>query len=65
MKEKRKAQSGMEYIILLCAFIVVLIVFLSPGGIMHNSILGQVNGAIDQIGTMTEKTNFLNFETEY
>ncbi|MDP8266470.1 MAG: hypothetical protein P9M07_05930 [Candidatus Aceula meridiana] len=65
MDNKKRAQSGMEYIILLCAFIVVLIVFLSPGGVMHNSILGQVNKAVDQIGTMAEETNFLNFEVEY
>lgn len=55
----------MEYIILLCAFIVFLIIFLAPGGVMHNSILGQVNEAVDQISTMTQNTNFLNFETEY
>lgn len=56
--KRNKAQSAIEYILLAACVIAFLIVFLAPGGLMHNTIGTNVNSAVDMIGMMAQSTNF-------
>lgn len=55
---RRRAQSTYEYILLVAAVIVVLIVFLSPQGPFRNAVEKTLNGTVDQINAMTNSLNF-------
>lgn len=58
MRKNVNGQSTFEYIILLAAVIVVLLVFLSPGGPFKRTVEGTLNGSVDSIGTILGNTTF-------
>ena len=45
----KKAQSAVEYIILIAAVIATLIVFLNPTGFFRNTVEGMLNNTVDQM----------------
>ncbi len=55
--KNNKAQSAMEYIILLAAIIGVLIIFLNPTGSFKNTVERTLNTTVDQLNRMTESIN--------
>lgn len=54
----KKAQSALEYIILVGSLLAVLILFLSPQGNMRQAIDRHIDEAVDQISTMAQTTDF-------
>lgn len=53
-----KGQSVFEYIILLAAVIIVLLVFLNPTGAFRFTVENVLNGTVDQLNTMVNAINF-------
>ncbi|HOW36074.1 MAG TPA: hypothetical protein PL155_06655 [Candidatus Omnitrophota bacterium] len=58
MHKNVKGQSTFEYIILLAAVIVLLLVFLSPAGPFKRTVEGTLNGSVDSIGIILQNTTF-------
>jgi len=58
MKSLKKAQSTFEYIALVAAVLVVLIVFLNPSGPFRNTVERLLNQSINQISDVTNSLNF-------
>lgn len=54
----KKGQSAIEYVLLMTCFIVVILVFLSPNGLMKKTIDLNINRSVDQIGDMVSQTDF-------
>ena len=58
MLKSKRAQSTFEYILLVAAVIVVLIVFLNPTGIFRNTVERTLNGTVNQLNDMVNSINF-------
>ena len=54
-KNKRKAQSTLEYIILVAAIIAVIILFLKPGGIFQKALNQTLKTGTDGITNMANR----------
>ena len=57
-KVYRKGQATFDYIIMVCAVIVVLLVFLNPGGLARRTIEKILNGTANQFNAMVNSMNF-------
>lgn len=55
----QRGQSAIEYILLATCVVAAMIIFLSPGGKMAQTIDAGINATVDQIGDMAASTNFL------
>ncbi len=53
-----KAQATFDYILLVSAVIVVLFVFLNPGGFARRTIEKTVNSTVDQFNAMANSLKF-------
>ena len=58
MTAQKKGQGVFEYLILLAGVILVLIVFLNPGGIFRRTVENSITGVVNQIGDMVNSLNF-------
>ena len=58
MTAQKKGQGVFEYLILLAGVILVLIVFLNPGGIFRQAVENNIKGVVNQIGDMVNSLNF-------
>jgi len=54
----KKGQNVFEYVILLAGVILVLIVFLNPGGIFRQTVENHITDVVNQIGDMVNSLNF-------
>ena len=57
MTDPKKAQSIVEYMILMAAVIVVLIIFLHPSRFFSNKISGYMNGTVNTFSDMVNQIN--------
>ena len=57
MKKNAPGQSTIEYIVLVSAVLAVLIIFLGPGGLMHQRVGETLNMAVNSIGNMVNGIN--------
>ena len=53
-----KGQSTFEYIILMAAVIVTLLVYLGPRGVFKKNVEGTLNESVNSIGLILEDTTF-------
>ena len=55
MKQKRKGQSTVEYIVLVAAVIAVLFVFLKPNGTFQNALNGSVTASANTMSKISNR----------
>ena len=57
MPNEKKAQTTFEYILLVAAVVVILLIFLNPNGPFRNSLERMVGNTADQIDGMVNAIN--------
>lgn len=59
MKINHKGQSTFEYVLTVAAVLVVVVVFLNPGGAFRGVVEKTMNNAVDSINLMVNSINLL------
>ncbi len=57
MRKNPKGQSAFEYVLMVAGVLVVLVVFLNPGGAFRGAVEKVMNNAVDSINLMVNSIN--------